>query len=194
MDFLDDLAVRELQRRARDPVRATDVSGEDWNPPRPFHPPADEQALAVAEDELGFSLPHVVKQVYTSVANGGFGPGYGLIGIGGGALDDQGYDVVKAYRLYRQEDPDDPRWYWPTSLLPVCHWGCAIYSCIDCTDDEARVVRFDPNAIDGDWSRAYASEGHTFSSWLQAWLRGENLWDAGFANYGHKDDRVGEAG
>ena len=46
------------------------------------------------------------------------------------------------------------------------------------------VVRFDPNPVDADWSRAWAPEGHTFASWLAAWIEGTELFDPGPAPVG----------
>jgi hypothetical protein len=55
------------------------------------------------------------------VANGGFGPAYGLIGVVGGAADDRRKNAVELYAEYRTPDPSDPHWAWPAKLLPVCH-------------------------------------------------------------------------
>jgi hypothetical protein len=178
-DVVDETTVRALVERARDPARATDLAGEEWMPPHEIYRPATEEELAAAERRLGFAIPPAVRQVYGSVANGGFGPGYGLIGIGGGARSDLGRDAVEEYVMFRQPDSEDPEWYWPEKLLPICHWGCAIYSCVDCSDGKATVIRFDPNPIDGDWTKAFAAEGYAFLGWLQAWLRGEELFERG---------------
>ena len=53
-------------------------------------PLAREDALASDERRLGFRLPLLMKRLYREIGNGGFGPGYGLIGLSGGALDDIG--------------------------------------------------------------------------------------------------------
>jgi hypothetical protein len=144
-----------------------------------FHPALTERATVDAESRLGFGLPAVVRELYTEVANGGFGPGYGLLGLIDGARSDTNRDAVEEYLAFRQPDPEDPGWHWPEQLLPICHWGCAIYSCVDCSDERADLVRFDPNPVDTDWSIAFAPEGHTILSWLEAWLRGEDLFEPG---------------
>ncbi|HZS77994.1 MAG TPA: SMI1/KNR4 family protein [Ktedonobacteraceae bacterium] len=46
--------------------------------------PATPQQLAAAEKELGFALPATLRALYIELANGGFGPGYGLRGVVGG--------------------------------------------------------------------------------------------------------------
>jgi hypothetical protein len=42
---------------------------------------ADRTAITEAERVLGFSLPGFYVRLLTEVANGGFGPGYGIIGV-----------------------------------------------------------------------------------------------------------------
>ena len=152
-------------------------------PPR-FHPPLARAELQDAEARLGFELPAVVRQLYAEVANGGFGPGYGLLGLMGGARSDLGDDAVELYRRFRQPDPDDAEWGWPEALLPICGWGCAIHSCVDCRNDDAPVVRFDPNQVEGDWSIAFTAEGRSFEAWLEGWMRGEELFEAGMGSPG----------
>ena len=46
--------------------------------------PATEEQLLETEDLLGFPLPPLLRELYKQLANGGFGPGYGLIGVTGG--------------------------------------------------------------------------------------------------------------
>ncbi len=171
--------MRELAARAKSRAHS---DGELRFPlPRRRPRPLTDAQQAEAEGRLGFALPSELTLVYQRVMNGGFGPGYGLTGIISGAPDDVGRDVVEDYELRRLPDPDDPTWSWPRGLLAICHWGCAIYSCVDCTTgSDPVVIRFDPNPIDTDWSKAYFPEGRRFSEWLGAWVAGADLWEDGF--------------
>ena len=56
---------------------------------RPFPPPATPEALDAAEARMGAALPPLLRRLYGEVANGGFGPGSGIIGIEGGWTDDK---------------------------------------------------------------------------------------------------------
>ena len=47
-------------------------------PPIRPHPPVTAEALAAAEARIGFPLPPLVSALYTQVADGGYGPGYGV--------------------------------------------------------------------------------------------------------------------
>ena len=43
--------------------------------------PASEQQIRHTEQQLGFPLPQLLRHLYAEIANGGFGPGYGIIGV-----------------------------------------------------------------------------------------------------------------
>src|SRR5260221_11519759 len=64
-------------------------------------PPASEAQMRKTEQQLGFALPPLLRLLYTHVANGGFGPGYGMIGaIGGFSFTGSGGKKnVERYRL-----------------------------------------------------------------------------------------------
>jgi hypothetical protein len=47
-------------------------------------PPATEEQLRATEEALGISLPSMLRALYAQVANGGFGPAYGITGARGG--------------------------------------------------------------------------------------------------------------
>lgn len=163
-----------IKQRADNP--ATRIDNCDTGIP-PCFPPATAVDLALAERSLGFSLPLFLGEVYVGVGNGGFGPGYGLIGLPGGFTDDRGQSIVELYQLYHEATPDDPNWEWPGRLVPICHWGCAIYSCVDC--DTRGVVSFDPGEqADGEpLNLAFAQSHSSIEAWFEDWVRGVKLWD-----------------
>ncbi len=131
--------------------------------------------MDAVEDQLGFKLPESVRRFYSEVCNGGIGPGYGIVGLAGGARVDGDDDPVEIYKTFRQNDPREPSWRWPEHLLPISNWGCAIRSCVDCSKPHAPVVRFDPNPIDegGNWDKAFNPERPSLEVWLRDWLEGE---------------------
>ena len=116
-------------------------------------------------------------RIYLEVANGGFGPSYGLLGVQNGAVDDRRHDAVSLYELYRQPSPRDPHWAWPERLLPVCHLGCGMYLCVDCNAPRGPVTWFEPNPHeDGEpWSDAFHPFAESIDVWLSAWLAGKDL-------------------
>jgi hypothetical protein len=172
----------DLLRELRE--RAGSENPSDFEPMPPQRPAGalSQRELARAEQELGFPLAAALHDVYGLVANGGFGPGYGLIGLVGGVVSDLGKDVVDEYRMRVQLDAEDPEYFWPAGVLPLCHWGCAIYSCVDCRTPEASVIRFDPNPVGDDWSIAWGLESPSLTHWLGRWLAGEELFESGTPN------------
>ncbi len=110
---------------------------------------------------LGFALPELLRQVYLRVANGGFGPGYGLLGVGHGATDDLGNTADSLYDLFSQADPDDPEWRWRPQVIPFSYWGCAVYSCIT---PSGMVIGFDEGA--------WVDDEIPLDVWLRKWLDG----------------------
>lgn len=148
--------------------------------------PASAGVLDSDEKALGFALPPLLRRVYLEIGNGGFGPGYGLIGMSGGTPSDTGYTVPTYYRLFRSREAKDSTWSWPEGLLVICHWGCAIYSCVDCLHPRFRMRVFDPNVhMEHDsWDDSFFEERASFDAWIRAWADGANLWESTYGENG----------
>jgi hypothetical protein len=133
-----------------------------------IHPkfdPVNETAISEAEARLGFRLPSILQTIYLNIANGGFGPGYGLIGIKGGSESDYGCIVTTFERL--RDDAFQAGEQWPSGLLPFNEWGCNRYSCVDCGHPEAMIYMF----CGGDISET----GYGIVEFYEAWLNGADL-------------------
>jgi hypothetical protein len=142
-------------------------------PIRP-RPPVTEERLAEAEARIGFSLPPLVRAMYTQVADGGYGPGYGVIQLAG-----HPYTVVES-RL-RMSEENVPMWVWPERFVEFVNWGCHYFSGIDCSDPSCPVFFYDHDRAVGDATLAdcLSIESDSVVEWLSAWLNGENLWQRG---------------
>jgi hypothetical protein len=162
----------ELLRALRE--RATALVDPDDPNPEPY-PLASPDEIADAESQLGFHLPPLLRRVY-EIANGGLGPGVqGLLPIGEG--DDT---LVTVYRsnvdstyVPKPGETGFDQYPWPKVLLPICDWGCAIWSCLDCRSDDGPIVT-SSNGL------AFANTGHTLRSWLSAWFAGADLFEEMF--------------
>jgi hypothetical protein len=132
------------------------------------YPAPTELEIAEVEIAVGFPLPPALTALYSSRGNGGFGPDYGLLGLGSGHITDQGDTALSLYRIFISPDPDDPSWVWPKHLLPILHLGCAIHYCIDLATPGNPVVQFDPNGFGpGDnWDAAFAVVFPKLGPWL----------------------------
>ncbi len=77
------------------------AQGSDGQEPSLAFPPATEEQLQETEALLGFALPPLLRLLYTGIANGGFGPGYGIIGaLEGFPLEGgMGEDIAHCYLL-----------------------------------------------------------------------------------------------
>jgi hypothetical protein len=151
---------------------------------RPLPAKATCEQVAETERRLGYGLPPLLAEVYTTIANGGWGPGYGLLGIAGGVEGEPGDGTsVDLYEAFRGRDPEDPGWEWPSGLLPINDWGCAIRTCVDCTDPEGAVWTFDPNGTrePGDAMDCCLARTHdSVADWFGDWVNGVELWDLMF--------------
>lgn len=102
-------------------------------------PPAPEELLSKTEISLGFEIPPLLRSVYGEVSNGGFGPGYGLIGVAGGRATNLGTLVDEYHGIIRGAEYLGIN--WKPGLLPFCEWGCNVFSCVDCTATHYPVVQ-----------------------------------------------------
>jgi hypothetical protein len=136
--------------------------------------PATDAQLAETERLLGFPLPRPLRTIYAEVANGGFGPGYGFVGVIGGAPD----SISKTHLadVYRQDRElsrlEEPFQEWPRRVLRVVDWGCAIWSCIDARSGQ--MLRYEPTSQQ-DPARDMTAEAECLEEWVERWVRGENL-------------------
>ena len=127
-------------------------------------PPVRLAAVEALEKQFCHRLPSSVTELYTTVANGGFGPSYGLMRL----------DEAKAlYDKLRAPDANDPHWRWPEAVLPLISLGCGMYFCVDCSSADAKVIWFEPNPhVAGEsWSESFAS-GPPFETLMRRWAAG----------------------
>jgi hypothetical protein len=137
----------------------------------PALPTAPAEAVAEAESLIGYRLPPLLRRLYLEAGNGGFGPGYGILGLRGGHRDGTGRAALDLYR--EAHDISSRHWsFLPVSLLPVCYWGCGIYSFIDCSQPRGPIWGWDPNP--GPAGRqALFPQPLTLAGWLDRWVRGQ---------------------
>ncbi|GGP81807.1 SMI1/KNR4 family protein [Streptomyces calvus] len=136
--------------------------------------PVDAATLARAEAALGFPLPPLLAGLYLRIADGGFGPAYGLLPLLDSAPSGEPA-AVPQYLANRAGGREDPDWPWPEGVLPISHWGCGMYACVDCRTPEAPVLLFEPNP--GDPDLAWYLDAPGLTQWLHTWLRGAGWYE-----------------
>jgi len=146
---------------------------------------ATEQTIDEAESIIGLQLPSLLRRMYTDIANGGFGPGYGFIGVDGGATDDVGKSIVSLYVASQSEQFRTRFPNWPKGIVRFCYWGCAMYSAIDCLAPGFPVYHFEPNPDECDLGFANCLIPHNriFDDYIDAWLAGADLMNDVFPGY-----------
>jgi hypothetical protein len=169
--------IAALAQRAREGRLTASLERRPW--PRTVSPPVSPAQVARAEAQLGFALPSLLRDIYTDVANGGFGPGYGLftIPIGTAAERSRGeQNIVDVYRSFRRRRTRHAP--WPNTFLPICYWGASFYSYLDCARPDAPVMALDAMSRgEGPWGSAVALHAASFEGWMLRWVDGEDLWD-----------------
>lgn len=109
-----------------------------WDPEelakRFARPTATADQIENAKIRLGFALPPALEYGYRLVANGAFGPGYGLVCVerlhlersGGWRLTDRAAGYLESHPRRFLECDD-----LPEGLVALCDWGCGIGSLVD---------------------------------------------------------------
>ena len=159
-----------LMERLRERARTENATG------RKTATPAEIDA---AEARLKLRLPELLREVYTEIGPGGFGPG------------DAGLRPPASALL-------------PGRLYPLCDWGGGILSALDCTKPDAPVIRIDPNMPKTDVpvrvpvalhfdraaevKQACWVESPSLAQWLTDWLDGQPLFYAAYRGADNDDD------
>ena len=133
--------------------------------------PASANEIARTENALSLDFPALLKALFTKIANGGFGPGYGLLGTTDGHSDSDDRTLL-GLRDFLQSTTEASGSEWNPNFLPVCGWGSAVWSCVDCRISENNIFTLDETG--------FTQTPHTLHSWLEDWCKGVRLWDAMF--------------
>jgi hypothetical protein len=130
-------------------------------------PACGEVHVDAEEKILGFKIHPFLTSLYLTVGNGGFGPGYGIIGVSGGHESDLG-TLARTYRQLQEGSAyfgDE----WSEGLLPFCGWGCNIFSCVDCLGDNATVYQSEE-------CREFRMN-YSLEDFMEMWLAGVSILD-----------------
>jgi hypothetical protein len=130
--------------------------------------PADPATVEGAEAELGFALPPVLRRIYIEVADGGFGPGSGLMSIAG---------ATAAYARLRTGDELPRGRAWPERLVPI-HEVDPGFDCVDASSPVGRVVAWDPEDLrefsgEKAWNASFSEIAPSVEAWLEEWVGGK---------------------
>jgi hypothetical protein len=156
----EDQLIAAIRQRASNPTTRID-SAERWH--RELGPPASADAIEAAEKDMGCHFHQLHRRLFREVGNGGFGPGYGLIGIPEGSLDVE----ERSMNELKQGLFLDHEKLQTSSMVPLCDWGCGIWSCVDCETGAILSI--------SEFGLRDLEQG--LQSWFEDWISGVNLWD-----------------
>lgn len=128
------------------------------------------------EQEIGYILPDLLKQLFLQIGNGGFGPGYGLFPLVS-STEENMLDFSKDFVECEFD-------FWKTSHIPLVHWGCGIYTYMDLANPGAKLQVFDGNNYDEEDPQfnGVFEIPHNLESFFQAWVDGVDLWKEMFSD------------
>lgn len=149
-------------------ARASELAAQMAAPAEPgLRPPARPADVDTVSTVLGVAVPRVLRRVLTEVADGGFGPGYGLFGTA---------DLVRVAGRARRDGTglDGDGGDWPADHLPVADLGCGALACVVTSHPDAPVVVFDPDLLEDEDDevpgRAFEPEAPSLAAWLDRWV------------------------
>lgn len=129
-------------------------------------PTATSATLERAEEIVGLPLLPLLRRLYGEIADGGFGPGYGLT-----PLFHVGFGAVDGYPARIKSRSGGQPW-WPRGVLPVLHWGGGRHAAVDCTNPQGLVLHYSPGAGQAGAADAWFVESETLAEWLESWMDG----------------------
>ena len=144
--------------------RAEDIQAAMSTPAHPSLPaPATAAQVDEAEAVIGAPLPGLLRRAYLEIANGGFGPGAGLLAIDA---------AVEQLGAFRGSSPGPRGSTWPERLLPLVDRDPG-WDCLDV--DDGRIVGWDPEGLaersgDAAWRRSFEEIAPSTEAWLSTWV------------------------
>jgi len=125
--------------------------------------PASEAWLTAAERATGVRLPATLRRIYREVADGGFGPGEGLLPL---------TDVAAQYAELRSTGMMPRGRSWPDGLLPLVSMDPG-WDCVDTAS--GRVIAWDPEDLserssETVFARSFREIFPSVEAWLTDWV------------------------
>jgi hypothetical protein len=138
--------------------------------PAPRLGQATESDVRAAEEALSLTFPPLLARVYVEVADGGFGPGVGLLPLEG---------VVRAARELRSGDLMPRNRSWPATYLPLVHLDPG-WTCVDV--ETGAIVDWDPEEMTERMSEerfreTFSQRSPSVEAWLTKWVNSKTAAD-----------------
>lgn len=181
---MDQLIARLKERLQFSPAVEMDkhcVRGNDKGeilPPTKSHPPISLVDVDYVEQQLGFTLPTIVRRLSTEVADGRYGPAWGINRLKHppnypfGPFWEVAMSVESWHRMYQEQNDERAELFraaCPKHFIRFCEVGCNISIGIDCTTEAGRLFTDDPN-LSQNFDECVVPMEETIEEWLWKWL------------------------
>jgi hypothetical protein len=141
----EEALIQKMRERVADRRRATSAASWPGNYAdiSPTFGPAPLDLVEDAQRRFGFPIPSLLVRLWSEIANGGIGPGYGIFGVEGG-MTDETVDLPLPDLYLEWKDYDE----WVELVgrraaertVPICDWGCNTLSAIDCSTPDGNML------------------------------------------------------
>lgn len=162
MNQYDDLIICLKERVQEQPTHPN----TGYYYPGPARPPLAPEQIEQAESQLGFRLPPLMVRLYSEVADGFWGPGYGLNPLLASIPDIGVVSIVESKKSY-------PEIGWPSNLIFLCSYGCGFEAYVNHMEPTLPVIYEDCDGPNDDYMRW--PSGYSLDEYLQAWLDGGSM-------------------
>jgi len=164
-----DALLEQLRTRAADPDRRTELAPRGFSirglfgGRRELPKPAALADVRSIEQALEVTFPPFLVRLYTEVADGGFGPGSGLLSLAG---------LLKETRIRRAGEDLPRRRRWRATLLPLVQLDPG-WTCVDTAT--GAVIDWDPEDLT-EWASAerfrasFSERSPSLQAWLGQWV------------------------
>lgn len=159
MNNADTITALQWRIRVHPPVDC--VTNLTTAPP----PPLASAEICEFETATNLRLTPFLRRLYSEVANGGFGPAYGIVPLIASDQDSV-LDWHSRYRSANQSEPNGP--IWPDHMLHFCEGGCVTIYVLDLLDSASPVYRVEANSSNNfhEWLHLVSP---SVESWLAEW-------------------------
>ncbi len=175
--IVDELIARLVDRLRYSPAVEMDANYVHTNdkgevlPSRRANPPLELNDVDYVETQLGFQLPEIVRRISLEVADGGFGPNWGISRLKHPAKHPFGppHEVemsVESWHRLHHDPKECGDWLadFPDRFIRYCDVGCNITLCVDCMSPAGLLFMDDPMA------KVVKPMNETVEQWLTRWL------------------------
>lgn len=147
-------------------LQVAPTTDSQCSPPIVPRPPVSKSEFAEFERESGLELPDTMRRIYTEIANGGFGPSWGL-----NPLTHETQISIHGWDRYERSHWENgvPPTAWPDPLIRLCEIGCNAYFGVHLNGTDFPVYIVDPQNggdTEVDWLEP---QNVDFATWINEW-------------------------